>query len=105
MLRADMQRRRVDLDVSGLAIDPAKEEYIRTAKGVVYDDILEVHENAPRYFQSHDRNGRERFAMIGSNRAGRYLLTAIEQVAGNEWRVISAYWLRTARGRRLYEET
>jgi hypothetical protein len=41
--------------------------------------------------------------MIGANTDGRYLLTAIAHVSDDEWRVVSAYWLRSGRGKRLYE--
>jgi uncharacterized DUF497 family protein len=98
----ERRRARAEIEIASLLIDEAKEAYIGT-KGVQFADILEVLAGAPRFFVSFDRRG-ERYAMLGPNQAGRYLLTAIANVDEGVWRVVSAYWLRANRGRRLYEE-
>jgi hypothetical protein len=42
--------------------------------------------------------------MLGQNLQGRYLLAALAHIEGDAWRVVTAYWLRESRGRRLYRE-
>ena len=97
-----MERRPDDLDVGTITIDEAKERYILT-KSVRIADGIEVIRNNPRFILSYNQHGAERYAMIGPNLSDRYLLTAIAQVVDDEWRVVSAYWLRSRRGQRLYE--
>jgi len=97
-----VERRLIDLEVATITIDEAKERYILT-KDVRFLDVLEVMRNNPRFVLSYNQKGFERYAMIGPNLSGRYLLTAIAHVVDEEWRVVSAYWLRSRRGRRLYE--
>ena len=97
-----MELRLIDLEVTTITIDEAKERYILT-KGVRFADVLEVMNNNPRFILSYNHGGNERYAMIGLNTSGRYLLTAIARVVDDEWRVVSAYWLRSRRGQRLYE--
>jgi uncharacterized DUF497 family protein len=97
-----VERGRAEIEVDSLLIDEAKEAYIAT-KGVSFNNILEVFANAPHFFVSYNEVG-SRYAMLGPNLSGRYLLTAIAQIDEGVWRVVSAYWLRSTRGRRLYEE-
>jgi uncharacterized DUF497 family protein len=97
-----VERARIDIDIAELIIDEAKSAYIAT-KGVDFDDVLEVLRGSPRFFVSHAGHG-PRYAMLGPNRAERFLLVAIAHVDARVWRVVTAYWLRQSRGRRLYEE-
>jgi hypothetical protein len=98
-----MERRRIDIEVTEIIIEEAKEAYIEDVKGVSYSDVLDVFENKPRFFVSYGARG-ERFEMLGPNASGRFLLTGMAEVDGGTWRVVTAYWLRSSRGRRLYGE-
>lgn len=101
-----MERRLAAISVSSIAISEAKAGYIIT-KGVLVADVNEVFENAPRFFLEVNAEGDSRYFFLGPNLNGRFLLVAIAPVESseeeNEWRLISAYWLRERRGRRLYE--
>ena len=90
------------IPVEDLEIEAPKVAYLAT-KGVTVDDVYEVFWNAPRYAMSPGVLG-PRFAMLGPNRAARYLLVAIAPMDNvGRWRVITAYWLRESRGRKNYE--
>jgi hypothetical protein len=97
-----VERAPLEIDISEMMIDEAKSAYIAT-KGVNFADVLEVLALRPRFFVSVTERG-TRYAMLGPNRTGRFLLVAIGHVEAGVWRVITAYWLRAARGRRLYGE-
>lgn len=96
-----MDRREVEIEVASIVIDERKAAYIAT-KGVKTTDVTEVFENQPRFFEE-VKDDRSRYSMLGPNGSGRFLLVAIAHVEDAEWRLISAYWLRANRGRRLYE--
>ena len=99
-----MERRRIQIDVAYLEIDDAKSAYIRTEKGVAPDDVREVVGLSPRYFVRQGADGPE-YSILGPNQAGRYLVIAIATMGvPGDWRLITAYWTRESRGRRLYEE-
>jgi hypothetical protein len=97
-----MERRRIALDISEIDIDDAKEAYINS-KGVEADDFWEVLANDPHFFLVTDAS-RERYNLLGPNKAGRFLLVPIAPVVGSRWRLISAYWLDRRRGQRLYDQ-
>ncbi|HEX5368986.1 MAG TPA: hypothetical protein VFY10_06175 [Dehalococcoidia bacterium] len=97
------QRDRAEIVVEDILIDERKAAYIRK-KGVQTHDVLEVLEHIPHFFEE-TIDSNHRYSMLGPNRAGKFLLVAIARVEGNEWRLITAYWLtRRGRARRLYEE-
>jgi hypothetical protein len=99
-----MERRRVDLLVTDLAIDDNKASYIEVEKKVTPADVREVLGFRPRFFVRQSERGFV-YAGLGPNVAGRYLTFAIEPLEGEgNWRLITAYWLRESRGRRLYKE-
>jgi hypothetical protein len=93
----------VELDIASLDISDEKAAYIDTVKGVSPADVYEVLSYRPRMFMNRTERG-DRYAVLGPNRRGRYLTIAIAatDIDGN-WRLITAYWLRESRGRRLYE--
>ncbi len=69
--------------------------------GVSPSDFLEVYGVAPRFFLN--RRDNSTHIMIGANRQGRYLAAALmETFDEGTWIVVTAYWLDTARGERLY---
>jgi hypothetical protein len=98
-----MVRRRIDLVVMDLAIDEGKAAYIETEKKVTPADVQEVLGLSPRFFVRQSERG-PAYAGLGPNLAGRYITFAIEplDIEGN-WRLVTAYWLREIRARRLYE--
>jgi hypothetical protein len=93
----------VDLDLESLDVPLAKAEYIETHKGVTADDVYEVFNNAPHFY----RNTTDRGApavMLGPNHAGRFLMVPIAPAEfPGGWYVVTAYWLRSRRGRQKYE--
>jgi hypothetical protein len=93
---------RAELDVAELILDDAKANYIAIHHDVMASDIDEVFRNEPRYLVSY-KDGKERFAMLGPSKAGRFLTVAIMRTNGSTWRVVTAYWLRESRARRFYE--
>jgi hypothetical protein len=100
----ERNRQRVGLNIDDIRIDPPKSRYIEEQKGVELADILEVFGNEPRYFVR-VIGRRVGYSMLGPTRAGRFLLTPIVPTADEGiWRVVSAYWLPSRQGRRLYEE-
>lgn len=100
----EVERRRIELEIAELQVDERKERYLQAQKRVEYLDILEGLFNAPRFFRL-TSGGRTRFNMLGPNRGGRYLLTAIANVEDTRWRVVTAHWLDERRGKRDYEGT
>jgi hypothetical protein len=97
-----MERRRVELVVTYLEINDEKAAYIQAEKNVTPEDVREVIGLSPRYFVRQTQSGDE-YAALGPNQAGRYLTVAISPMEGEgDWRLITAYWLRESRGRRLY---
>ena len=93
-----------DLEVLTVAADDRKRAYL-AAKGVDFADVVEVFQHRPRFYRSTNERG-ERFAILGPNLAGRFLLTAVaETEIPGEWRVITAYWLAERRARRYYGAT
>ncbi len=92
---------RTELEVAELTADDRKRAYLLT-KGVSFVDVLEVFLGHPRYFHSRSVSG-ERFAILGPNKGGRFLLVPI--LPGDShgvWRVVTAYWLNERRARRFY---
>ena len=98
-----MERRRVDLVVTDLAIDEEKAAYIQTEKKGHTCRRARVLGLRPRFFVRYSDRG-PAYAGLGPNRAGRYLTFALEPLGleGN-WRLATAYWLRQSRAPRLYE--
>jgi hypothetical protein len=98
-----VERRRIELEITELTIDEAKEQYLaRLEKQVTLDDILEVLSNEPHFFALEER-GRTRYNLLGPNNAGRFLLTAVARLEGTRWRVVTAHWMDARRGKRDYD--
>jgi hypothetical protein len=98
-----VERQRVEIEVTELTVDDAKAAYIERQHNVTAADVSQVMEGVPHFFLRRGRRGDE-YSVLGLNRAGRYLVIAIAQVHGGEWRLVTAYWLNERRGRRLYDE-
>jgi hypothetical protein len=94
---------RADIEVATLQVDDEKATYILYTHDVTVDAVFEVWQNAPRYFVEYNERG-PRYSLLGPNRNGRFLVVAIAPVDVGVWRVVTAYWIRDARGRRRYEE-
>jgi hypothetical protein len=98
-----MERRRVEIVVTDLAIAADKAAYIAVEKKVSENDVREVLALRPRFFVREGTGGPE-YSVLGPNLAGRYLTIAIAPLEEEgDWRLLTAYWLDERRGRRLYE--
>ena len=94
-----MERSPADIEVDFIFISDEKAEYVEQVHGVTTADIWSIFSLAPRYFV----DDRGRYSMVGPSENRRYLLVGLlptDEVG--TWRLITAYWLRPARGRRLY---
>jgi hypothetical protein len=97
-----MNRWPADIEVAAIAIADEKADYIERAHGVTRTDVWSILSLAPRYFT--DDAGR--YSMIGPSPEGRYLLVGLMPTdETTTWRLVTAYWLRSRRGRRLYGES
>lgn len=71
------------------------------AHGVTPDDVAEVLELKPRFFQ--DRHDSLSVIALGPNSAGRYLAIVLTPTfVRGEWAVVTAHWLTKRRGENLF---
>jgi hypothetical protein len=100
-----VERRRAEIAVDQIFVSDSKADYV-AARDITVSDVFEALANAPRFFvRRHPESGEEQYSMLGQTHTGRWLQVAIEEMDKDEglWRLITAYWLNSQRGLRLYQ--
>lgn len=94
-----MERRPAEIEVDAIIITDEKAAYFEAVHDVTRADVWAVLGLAPRYLV----DGQGRYSMVGRSAEGRYLMVGLVPTSEEgAWRLVTAYWLRESRGRRLY---